>query len=55
MPRTGGALSRIWLLVFDDNRLEQMILQLEEQVDVLHVQRHAADHDVFVRLEQYFR
>ena len=55
MPRTGGALSRIWLLVFDDNRLEQMILQLEKQVDVLHVQRHAADHDVFVRLEQYFR
>ena len=55
MPRTGGALSRIWLLVFDDHRLEQMILQLEKQVDVLHVQRHAADHDVFVRLEQYFR
>lgn len=54
MPIPNTARSRIWLLVFEDQRLEQMVLQLEKLVDVLSVRRHGAEHEVFVRLEQFF-
>lgn len=54
MPTPNTDRSRIWLLVFEDRRLEQMILQLEKLVDVLAVRRHGAEHEVFVRLEQFF-
>ncbi len=47
--------SRIWLLVDEDQRLEQMIKQLLKLEDVLDVRRHSADHEVFVRLEQFFQ
>lgn len=55
MPMPNPQRSRIWLLVFEDQRLEQMVLQLEKLIDVLAVRRHAAEHEVFERLEQYFR
>jgi len=58
MPIDNGGESRIWLLVNqdrEDQRLEQMIKQLLKLEDVLDVQRHNADHDVFVQLEQFFR
>jgi acetolactate synthase-1/3 small subunit len=42
------------LLVFEDQRLEQMVLQLEKLVDVLSVRRHSAEHEVFERLEKFF-
>ena len=54
MPVAGGARSRIWLLVFEDQRLEQMIRQLEKLEDVLGVRRHGAEHEVFERLEDFF-
>lgn len=54
MPLADGAHSRIWLLVFDDQRLEQMVRQLEKLEDVLGVRRHGADHEVFVRMERFF-
>jgi len=57
MPVGGGgsAISRIWLLVNEDGRLEQMIKQLEKLEDVLGVRRHGAEHEVFERLEEFFR
>ena len=58
MPIDNGGESRIWLLINqdrEDQRLEQMIKQLLKLEDVLDVQRHNADHDVFVQLEQFFR
>ncbi|HRP96801.1 MAG TPA: acetolactate synthase small subunit [Rhodocyclaceae bacterium] len=55
MPMANPDKSRIWLLVFEDQRLEQMILQVGKLVDVLSVRRHAADHEVFERLERFFR
>lgn len=55
MPIGDGAQSRIWLMVSDDDRLEQMTRQVVKLEDVLTVRRHAADHDVFVRLEEFFR
>lgn len=55
MPVGSGATSRIWLLVNEDHRLEQMIKQVEKLEDVLSVRRHGAEHQVFERLEDFFR
>jgi acetolactate synthase-1/3 small subunit len=55
MPIGSGAQSRIWLRVPADQRLEQMIKQVRKLEDVLSVQRHGADHEVFVRLEEFFQ
>ena len=55
MPIDHTKQSRIWLLVDEDQRLEQMLKQLLKLEDVLEVRRHGADHDVFLQLEQFFR
>ena len=47
--------SRMWLMVNENGRLEQMIRQLHKLRDVLDVQRHSADHRVFVQLEEFFQ
>ena len=54
MPLPEGRLSRIWLLVNEEARLEQIIRQTMKLEDVVRVERHAADHEVFVRLEAFF-
>lgn len=46
--------SRIWLLVNNDTRLEQMISQIEKLEDVSQVIRHQSDPGVFNTLGQYF-
>lgn len=55
LPVGDGSTSRIWLLVNEDQRLSQMIKQVEKLEDVLSVRRHGADHAVFVRLEEFFQ
>ena len=55
MPVGDGSKSRIWLLVNEDDRLEQMVRQVEKLEDVLAVRRHGAEHEVFERLEEFFR
>ena len=55
MPIGEGDRSRIWLLVNEDDRLDNMIQQLLKLEDVLDVSRHSAEHRVFKQLEQYFR
>ncbi|MCM8595320.1 acetolactate synthase small subunit [Accumulibacter sp.] len=55
MPVGDGATSRIWLQVNEDERLDQMVKQIEKLEDVLTVRRHGAEHEVFVRLEEFFR
>ena len=50
-----GAHSRIWLLVNEDARLDQMIKQTGKLHDVRAVRRHPATHEVFVQLEAFFR
>jgi acetolactate synthase-1/3 small subunit len=55
MPIGTGEHSRIWLLVNVDHRLKQMIEQIRKLEDVVSVQRHGAEHEVFVRLEEFFR
>ncbi len=54
MPMEDKRYSRIWLLVNEDDRLEQVIKQTQKLVDVFEVKRHHAEHDVFVQLEEYF-
>ncbi len=55
MPIGTGEQSRIWLRVNADHRLEQMIRQLRKLEDVIEVTQHGADHEVFVRLEEFFQ
>lgn len=55
MPIGSGEQSRIWLLVNADRRLQQMIKEVEKLEDVILVRQHKADHQVFVRLEEFFR
>ena len=55
MPVGDGVRSRIYLLVNEEARLEQMIRQLHRLEDVVEVCRHSADHRVFVQLEEFFR
>src|SRR5215467_7723697 len=54
MPIGTGEQSRIWLRVNADQRLEQMIKQVLKLEDVVGIRRHGADHEVFVRLEEFF-
>lgn len=54
MPIGDRTRSRIWLLVNNDDRLDQVTKQLLKLEDVLAVQHHGTDHQVFVRLEEFF-
>jgi acetolactate synthase I/III small subunit len=54
IPLGDGRRSRIWLLVDEDDRLGQVVKQVAKLGDVLAVRRHAAGHEVFVRLEEVF-
>ena len=55
LPLTDSGQSRIWLLVNEDQRLPQMIKQVEKLEDVAAIRRHNADHAVFQNLEAFFR
>ncbi len=54
LPLGNGERSRIWLLVNEDQRLPQMIKQVEKLMDVTSVKRHPANHPVFEGLDQHF-
>jgi len=55
LPVGDGSLSRIWLLVIEDQRLPQMMKQVEKLEDVIALRRHNAEHAVFQDLEDFFR
>ena len=55
MPVVGADTSRLWLKVNEEVRLGQVIKQTRKLEDVLEVGRHGADHEAFVRLEEFFR
>lgn len=55
LPVAGGRTSRVWLRVAEDARLEQMLRQTAKLEDVLSVERHGADHEVFARVEGFFQ
>ncbi|MEY8712571.1 acetolactate synthase small subunit [Mangrovibacter phragmitis] len=55
LPLEKGDQSRIWLQVLDDQRLEQMISQIDKLEDVVQVTRHEADPGVFNKLGLFFQ
>ncbi|WP_295005015.1 acetolactate synthase small subunit [uncultured Dechloromonas sp.] len=55
LPLGDGSRSRIWLLVNEDQRLPQMMKQVDKLEDVIGIRRHNADHAVFQNLEGFFR
>jgi acetolactate synthase-1/3 small subunit len=50
-PRPGGSTSRIWLLVLEDERLEQVVRQVRKLQDVLEVLVFPADQGAFGRMD----
>ncbi|ACT05462.1 MULTISPECIES: acetolactate synthase small subunit [Dickeya] len=55
MPLPGNEQSRIWLLVKDDQRLPQMISQVEKLEDVLQVTRHGEEMKIFDQVAEFYR
>ncbi|ADN00073.1 MULTISPECIES: acetolactate synthase small subunit [Dickeya] len=55
MPLPGNEQSRIWLLVKDDQRLPQMISQVEKLEDVLQVTRHGEEMRIFDQVAEFYR
>lgn len=55
LPLPDGDRSRIWLQVADDQRLEQMVSQIDKLEDVLQIIRHQDDPGVFNKLELFFQ
>ncbi|MET0066960.1 MAG: acetolactate synthase small subunit [Candidatus Thiodiazotropha sp.] len=54
MPMTDRAHSRIWLRVQENERLNQVVSQLQKLHDVHQVVRHSPEHEVFSRLALFF-
>jgi acetolactate synthase-1/3 small subunit len=54
LPLPDSSFSGIWLRVREDNRLEQVIRQIEKLADVHEVRRHPANRAVFQDLERLF-
>ncbi|WP_435954773.1 acetolactate synthase small subunit [Dryocola sp. BD626] len=50
LPLPSGDRSRIWLQVADDQRLEQMISQIDKLEDVVQIKRDIDGADVFGKL-----
>ncbi|WP_435929433.1 acetolactate synthase small subunit [Dryocola sp. BD613] len=50
LPLSTGDRSRIWLQVNDDQRLEQMISEIDKLEDVVQIKRDVDGADVFGRL-----
>ncbi len=54
LPLPGGEQSRIWLLVADDQRLEQMMSQIDKLEDVVKVVRNQSDPTMFNKITVFF-
>ena len=55
LPIQDSDKSRIWLLVNDDQRLEQMISQIDKLEDVVKVQRNQSDPTMFNKIAVFFQ
>ena len=51
---TDGAQSRVWLLLNEVDKLEQVMRHTEKLVDVLQVERHAFEDSVFASTNGFF-
>ncbi len=53
LPMSDKRYSRIWLLLKEERRLEQVIQQMRKLYDVHHVHCHGDEHKMFSSLEQF--
>ena len=53
--RSDASRSRMWLLVQEEERLEQLTRQLEKLVDVLSVEHEPANENIFSHTEAFFQ
>ncbi|MCP4334411.1 MAG: ACT domain-containing protein [Gammaproteobacteria bacterium] len=54
-PIAGGARrSRMWLLVNEEERLQQLIRQTEKLIDVISVEQHDLEGSIFEQTEAFF-
>ena len=55
-PLAGGPprISRLWLLVNEEDRLPQLIRQTEKLVDVLNVEQHELEGSIFEHTDRFF-
>lgn len=53
VPIGAGEVSRMWLQVNEELKLEQVIKQVQKLPDVLSVERHGAGHAVFTGLAAF--
>lgn len=51
---SGGETSRMWLLVNEEDKLEQIISQTQKLVDVIDVEQHAVAGSVFEETDGFF-
>lgn len=51
---TGGKKSRMWLLLNEEEKLEQVISQTEKLVDVLTIEKHELAGSVFEKTQGFF-
>ena len=54
LPLQNGEQSRIWLQVANDQRLEQMISQIDKLEDVVKVARNQSDPSMFNKITVFF-
>jgi len=52
LPEDSGERSRIWLTVHDDERLDQLVKQLEKLLDVREIRNAGRAGDLFGRIEE---
>ncbi len=50
VPDKGGQISRMWLQVNEELKLDQVIKQLQKLPDVLSVEEHGDGHPIFIGL-----
>ncbi len=55
VPIGSGESSRMWLRVIEEVKLDQVIKQIQKLPDVIAVEKHGADHQVFAGLEPYLQ
>jgi acetolactate synthase-1/3 small subunit len=50
LPEETGATSRMWLLVKEDDRLDQVQSQVEKLHDVIHIKKHGPEEAMFEKI-----
>jgi acetolactate synthase-1/3 small subunit len=55
MPIGNGETSRLWLLLNENQSLQQVEMQLLKLIDVIELKHHGTNHKVFEQMEDFFQ